>query len=237
MAKPAQGPNILVIDCETTGIEADIHKVVEVAAVLVDPSRRAILDACTDFVDPGIPIPPESKGIHHIGDEDVAGKPALADVIKSWDKRFGRNWVPAAHYAAFDSTHIVLPSEEWICTHRCAKHLWSDAPSHSNQSLRYWLPELDFYANMEGRAMPPHRALPDAWVTAHILLVMLRDHNIGDLLQLTKAPILLKKCGFGKHRGEDWERVPRDYLNWILRQRDFDPDVVHTARHWLNGGT
>ncbi len=43
-----------------------------------------------------------------------------------------------------------------------AMHVWPDAPRHSNQVLRYWRNlVLD-----NALAMLPHRAGPDAWVTA-----------------------------------------------------------------------
>src|SRR5581483_118551 len=126
--------------------------------------------------------------------------------------------------AHFDSKFVPLEGE-WICTWRCARHLWPDAPSHSNQTLRYWIKHLDFYANMEGRAMPPHKALPDAWVTAHVLMEMLKVKTVEELVALTKAPILLKTVHFGKHRGEEWAKVPRDYLAWVCRTQDMDADV------------
>lgn len=229
---PSQRP-VLVIDTETTGLDPEKDRIVEIAAVLVDPDKRLVRAYRDSVVDPGVPIPIESRAIHHLSDEDVVGKPTLASAMGEWT--FGDDWVPAAHYAAFDSKFVPI-EREWICTNRCAKHIWPDAPGHSNQVLRYWIPSLNFYANLEGRCMPPHRALPDAWVTAHVLIEMLKTHSVEDLVRLTKTPILLKKVGFGMHFGKEWKDVPRDYLSWVLRKTDFDPDVVHTARHWMNGG-
>jgi exodeoxyribonuclease X len=114
-----------------------------------------------------------------------------------------------------------------ICTYRCAKQLWPEAPSFSNQTLRY---HLKLFKEPAPKAMPPHRAAADVWVTAHILLKMLRERSVKELLELTKAPILLRTVHFGKYRGEEWSKVPKPYLHWILKQ-DFDRDVVHTARY------
>jgi exodeoxyribonuclease X len=78
-----------------------------------------------------------------------------------------------------------------------------------------------------------HRALPDAYVTAHLLREILKHASIGELISWTKEPILLPRVPFGKHRGQAWKDVPPDYLQWILRQQDMNEDVVHTARHHL----
>jgi exodeoxyribonuclease X len=86
----------------------------------------------------------------------------------------------------------------------------------------------------------PHRALPDALVTAVILDRMIDtlrsiytvEGAIDELVRLTITPVLLKKVRFGRHYDSLWSDVPRDYLWWILDQ-DFDEDVQYTARHWL----
>ena len=81
-------------------------------------------------------------------------------------------------------------------------------------------------------ALPPHRALPDAYVTANILDRMLRDHTPEELVLLAQSPILIKNCTFGKHRGTPWNEVPKDYLRWLVRQ-EFDADTLFTAKHHL----
>ena len=82
--------------------------------------------------------------------------------------------------------------------------------------------------------LPPHRALPDAWVTAHILNIMLTDHSVQKLVELTNTPIIMTgPIKFGKHKGVDWKRVPKDYLAWMMRQKDFDSDSIFTAKHYL----
>ena len=232
--------NILVIDTETTGLDHEKEKVVEIAAVVVDAENYLISKYHSELIDPGIPIPVESTAIHHLKDEDVKGKRNLDQSVaySIGPLVSGKGFVPAAHYAAFDSLFVKIPGD-WICTNRCAKHLWPNAPGHSNQVLRYWIKDLDYYANMTGMAMPPHRALPDAWVTAHLVIRMLQEGNtVEDLLRLTKTPILLKTCRFGKHANTDWKDVPRDYLIWILKgdHSKWDPDIIHTAKYYAGGG-
>ena len=109
-------------------------------------------------------------------------------------------------------------------------------PGSATKVLRYWL-GLDI-----GHNGIPHRALFDATVTAHILgaaIRQVREEGVSDpvkhLLELTERPALLRTVPFGKHRGELWRDVPRDYIDWVLRKQFDDPDVVHTARAAAQG--
>jgi exodeoxyribonuclease X len=116
-----------------------------------------------------------------------------------------------------------------ICTYKAAVRLWPQAPKHSNQVLRYWL-ELELDRSIADRA---HRAMPDAYVTAHLLRELMTQASIDDLVRWTADPVLLPKVPFGKYRDQPWEAVPSDYLQWVLRQADMNEDVVHTARQQL----
>jgi len=78
-----------------------------------------------------------------------------------------------------------------------------------------------------------HRALPDAYVTAHLSREIIKHASMEDLIRWTNEPVLLPRVTFGKHRGQSWADVPPDYLQWVLRQQDMNEDVVHTARHHL----
>lgn len=213
---------IRVVDTETTGIEAT-DKLVEVA--LVDIENGQIVRHDSTLVDPGLPIPPEASAVHHITDEMVQGFVTPDDAVRSMSGAP----VYCAHNAKFDRQ--FLPYEaDWICTYRCGLHLWPDAPRHSNQVLRYWLGiEVPDFA----KDLLPHRALFDTAITAQILLLMLREWNVEELVDLTTKPALLGTCTFGKHAGTKWSDVPKDYLRWMLGQ-DFGEDEAHTARYWLN---
>jgi exodeoxyribonuclease X len=52
------------------------------------------------------------------------------------------------------------------------------------------------------------------------------------MVQISNEPSLLRSISFGKHRGEPWSAVPKDYLRWVLDQ-DFGPDEKWTAAYWL----
>jgi exodeoxyribonuclease X len=78
-----------------------------------------------------------------------------------------------------------------------------------------------------------HRAMPDAYVTAHLLREILKRATMDELIRWTNEPVLLRKVIFGKYRGQTWADVPPDYLEWIVQQQGMNEDVVHVARHHL----
>lgn len=222
---------IVVIDTETTGLDPVGCGVVEVAWVVVGSETMEIEETGSTFLHwPGL-IPPEARAIHHISPEDVADLrlPSRAEAEEIINTLAGGAGFVAAHNAGFDSRFMPGVVRPWICTWRCALHLWPEAPAHSNQVLRYWLGlELDL---PEG--LYPHRALYDTLTTAEILKVMLATGvGVEELLRLSSAPVMLKTVRFGKHRGEPWGEVPSPYLRWCLNNLT-DIDAIYTAQQTL----
>lgn len=219
---------IAVFDCETTGLDPATASIIELGVV-----HWPSFSSFSCLVKPDHEIEIQAMAAHHLTNDMVAEGATLKDAIKATQMTEAK--FLCAHNAAFDMGFVKI-DKPVICTYRCARHLWPDAPAYSNQVLRYWLKiegELHNGDGAEIMQLPPHRALPDAWVTAHILYKMLDKHEPEALVKLTKAPILMKDCRFGKHAGKLWASVPKDYLAWMLRQKDFDSDAVHTAKHHL----
>lgn len=217
-----------VVDVETTGTDAAVHGVVEYAVVQVLPDPWRLGKFFTTVVDPGHAIPPEARAVHHISDEELEGAPSLTWAMLVASERLPESSTYVAHNAAFDSAFLGVPIP--ICTWRCARRIWPEAPAYGNQVLRYWLPGLHAQC---GPITAPHRALPDAIVTANILIAMLAHHNPEQLVQFTNEPLLLKKVTFGKHKGMAWQDVPKDYMRWLNNQKDIDVDLKWTLEHYL----
>lgn len=259
---------ILVLDSETTGLEAEGGGVVEVAAVALtgEGSSWEISAYAQSLVNPGVPIPPAASAVHQLTDHDVQDAPPLRQAALKCLLELSVELNPpieeavvAAHNAEFDQKFLVgemgfRPGLPWICTYRCAKHIWEDAPSHGNLALRYYLglnvpdylgelstdsPEFEspVVSLYDARIFSPHRALYDALVTSHLLMRMLGSYTPQQLVDMTAAPILYKRVGFGQHYGKLWSEVPRDYLSWILNKSSgWDPDTLHTAKHHYTRG-
>lgn len=221
------------IDFETTGMPGpeSIAAICEVGwcDILLVDNEVTIGDPQSVLCNPGHPIPPEVRAVHHISDTDLVGAmlpaEALAVVAGGPPDFF------VAHNAPFEQFFFPNAPARWLCTYRIAVRLWPDAPGHSNQVLRY-CQGLELPAAL---AMPPHRAAPDAYVTAHLLGKMIADGraSLDEMALWSSGPPLLPRITFGKHRGARWEDVPIDYLDWIVSKSDLDSDTKANARHHL----
>lgn len=225
---------IRVVDFETTGFPDDaVRGICEVG--FTDLTADWQISETTSFlVNPGHPIPPQTRAVHHISDADVADAVTPDIALRTLMDGMAEDDIFAAHNAKFEQAFFGGGGRRWICTMQGAKHLFPDAPGHSNQTLRYWL-GIDDEFDDPARAMPPHRAGPDTFVTAHILARLVFASSPDELVRLTTAPVLLRDVTFGKHRGAKWADLPWDYLNWVATKSDLGADEKHTARHYLAG--
>lgn len=240
MIAPGLPQIIRVVDLETTGFDEREHCIIEIGwqdliAQRTDiggaPLFTTLGDGGAFLVKPTRPIPPESSAIHQLADEDFGQDSGAVD----WDVALAAvtRGAPVRAFAAHSAqmerkwlTPEAVGDVPWICTHKCALRTWPDAPSHSNQALRWWLKPRDLE---RARALPPHRAGPDAYATAFILRALLAEHPIEQLIQWTTEPALLTRVSFGEHRGKKWSEVDVGLLHWVL-SKDFDEDTVHTVK-------
>jgi exodeoxyribonuclease X len=234
---------IRCLDCETTGTDPEKDRVVEVAWCDIEivegrPDHLReyeVIDGGQSLINPGITIPVVASAIHHIVDEDVKDEKSWEDFL-AWyptgsDARERTIVAYAAHNLKFERGFCgdLIGATPAICTYKAAVRLWPDAPSHSNQALRYLLNPAGL---RRAAAMPPHRAFPDAYVTAFLVREALRGASFAELTLWANEPVLLRKFRFGKHAGKPLAEVPSDYLDWMLGQ-DFGEDEAFTAKSEL----
>ena len=224
---------VRVVDVETSGLpEDEHHDIVEMGWVDIDLASMKIGNPVTFFVNPGHPIPPHIRAVHHISDRDVADAMKPEQAIALLHKGPGQQDVLAAHRATFEQAFIQA-ERRWVCTYKCALRAWQEEKSHSNQALRYSL-DLDAEPDFDPTAaMPPHRALPDAYVTARIMRKLLGLRPLSRLVEISSEPALSVNVNFGKHKGSKWIDLPRDYLEWIIEKSDLDQETKDQARYWL----
>ena len=226
---------IRVIDFETTGTEPPAE-VCEVGICDLHLEKREI-DAPTSWLCGVKAMPPEVRAIHHISLAECADMPPFD----------GASLLPAgiaavaAHNAKFE-TLFFHPSIPVICTYKSALRVWPSAPGHSNGTLRYWLEDQGLISPVRAATQPPHRAGPDAYVTAHVLTALFNAGATGrEMVAWTKEPPLMPTCPIGKFRGMPWSEVEAGFLGWMLRQPTMEDDLKWNAQREINrrsnGGT
>lgn len=231
-----------IIDLETTGLPEEGAKVCEVGYLDVDltkPDYRVLLNTCRQqLINPEVKMRPEISAVHHLVDADFIDKPFWGSAEKALQLGLTDADPYVAHGAKFERHFFPGGDHPWICTYKCALRAWPDAPGHSNQVLRYWLQSQGLIRVNPELAHPPHRALPDAYVTAHIFSALMQlGRPLERLIEISSKPAFLPVIRFGKHSGTKFSEIPRDYLEWMVKQTDMDEDAVATADYWLRKAT
>jgi len=228
----------VVVDLEATSREpADAH-IVEWAAVRIEQEWFGTgrqMEKHGGLVRPPVHIPPETSAVHQITDGDVSDAP-------TWDQESEKlaallapaGVIAVAHNAEYErevlSKTVGLPPVPWLCTYKAALRVWQEAPSHSNETLRYYLG----YGTGRKARQAPHSAGHDAEVTANILHELLRKAQLEDMLRWTNEPALLPRCPLGDWRGRPWAEVDEGFLLWILRKILDRDDVRFCAKAELD---
>ncbi len=179
----------VVFDTETTGLRPTSgDRIIEISAVRVTGGRVLTGETFDTLVNPERPIPKDSIRFHGITDEDVAGQPAIKEVLPQFHE-FAGDAVLVAHNAAFDIKFLKVNEKEAgvsfenpvLDTLLLSLLIEGDAEDHSLEGICERL-----HITIEDR----HRALGDALATAHVLVVLLErlaTKNITTFGQLMQA--------------------------------------------------
>ncbi len=220
---------IRVVDFETTGTEPPDAEVCEVGLCDLLLAEKRV-NSPRSWLCRVKAMPPEVRAIHHISLAECAEWDAFDPDLMFRDPCDAM----AAHNSQFEAQFFGSPVP-MICTHKAALRVWPEAPSHSNGALRYWLEDQGKIAPDHVTTQPAHRAGPDAYTTAHILLALFNEGATGrDMVAWTKEPPLLPRCPLGKFRGKPWPEVEAGFLGWMLRQPDMDAGLKWNAQREIN---
>lgn len=204
---------IRACDLETTGKEAT-DEVVELAHYDVYDGILDLASGRKLLVKPARPIPATASAIHHITDADVVDAPAWNTAWRMLvDTRDdGEELKFAAHVASFEQQWLApLAKVDWIDTWKCSLRQWPDLEGYSLHAVRYAL-DLQVDPTL---AMPPHRALPDSYVCAVLLLELLKYQTVETLVAWSAAPAMFTKFDFGQFDGKPLSVADVGYLEWI----------------------
>lgn len=219
--------NLLFLDTETTGKLEDGGRLVQLAF-------KVGMKKANMFFKPAVPISFEAMSVHHITNEDVADRPAFGGVEKEAVQALLDSNIMVAHNAVFDAEILRregLEPKQIICTLKVAQRLF-DFSMYKLQFLRYQL-------GLEMKEVRAHDAEGDIEVLealfSYLLGYLQRESHgkpdseiLADMLKWTKEPVLLRRMPFGEHHGLTFDKVPRDYLQWVLDKANPDEDLKYT---------
>jgi len=246
---------LAVFDLETTGVDVEKDRIVQIAIIRVEPdgSRRTF----ESLVNPERPIPPEASRVHGIKDSDVADQPTFSQV-----RREVEEMLEGADLGGFNSIRFDTPLLQ-------NELRWSDSPLNLGQAKqvdamrifhkmepRNLSAALRFYCDQE--LVNAHSALADTEATLAIL-----DAQMGRYEDLPKdVDALHSFCNpdegrfvdrtrkfawtddgqaaftFGKLRGKTLQEAVqgdgRGYLEWMMN-KDFSQEVKDILSQALDG--
>lgn len=216
-------PVVRVIDLETAGNgPQDVCEIGWQDVVRSDGRWSVNEERGALLINPGRPISVDTMAIHHIVDADVAGAPYWKEAAPGVLRPAGGVLALAAHRAAFEQrycTPSLSGGAKWICTWKCAMRVWPQLPRFSNQMLRYVRMPDGLQREI---GLPAHRAMPDAYVTAHHLRDLLNEASLDKLLMWSSEPGLLPRVPAGPERGKSWASLETSVLQLMTRDRDAD---------------
>jgi DNA polymerase III subunit epsilon len=101
--------NLVFFDLETTGINPNSDRIVEISYIKVHPNGKE--ETKTYRVNPGMPIPKEATEIHHITDADVANCKTFKEIGQTI-----ANDIEGCDLAGFNSNRYDIPllAEEFL---------------------------------------------------------------------------------------------------------------------------
>lgn len=170
---------MVVIDCETTGLNARRDRIVSFAALRIAEGLQIVEPPLVDLlIDPGIEIPARATAIHGIERAHVADAPTFSQAFPSIAASLS-DAVVVGHFVRFDLAIIGREAAR-------AGQQWREPPSFDTAGLAAALGHPPEYNDLEvllGRlgvehSGRRHNAADDARMAAH-LFVALAHRLIG----------------------------------------------------------
>lgn len=160
---------VCVLDTETTGLSFEEgHRIIEVAAIVVDLDKMKAIDKLEQRINPGRSIDPKAKLVHGISSSDLVGKPTFKYVEPRLTALVEKCDLLVAHNLEFDAGFLLgeyglldkeFPEIESFDT--MASCRWA-TPMGKLPSLK----ELCFACGIEYNETRAHAALYDVLVLA-----------------------------------------------------------------------
>ena len=168
---PLEGARWVVIDCETSGLDAARDRLLSVGAVAVKDGGVELQEFFQEKIRQGTPSSRENILIHGIGGDAQRDGQPLAEVVDGLARFLGEGF-PVGFHARFDAAvlrrHGLQARAKWLDLATLAPALFP-AKGKADSPLEHWLGAFGIPARAR------HDALGDAFATAQLLLVALAE--------------------------------------------------------------
>lgn len=223
-----ENQKFVCLDCETTGLETDKDRIIELAIVKFDIIHS--YDKFETLIDPECRIPEDSIAIHHITQKMVSGNSPIKEVLPKFLEFVG-NDIIVGHGINFDIEIInetakreripcTIKKNRFIDTLRLAR-IYGESPINSLEHLR-----KHFHIEAE----VAHRAMSDVVVNIEVFKRLVKPYfTVKKLFEVLSRPVLLKEMPLGKHKGRPFKEIPPEYLQWAAN-KNFDMDLLFSIR-------
>jgi DNA polymerase III subunit epsilon len=248
---------IVFFDLETTGLDFQNDRIIEIGAIRIEADGREVIPPVSMLVNPGMHIPSEITELTGIADSDVAGKPTFEVEAKWLMKLFDGADLGGYSIGRFDSKFIA--AEFARCGHDFdlgRRRIVDARVIYHKMFPRDLAAALMQYCGTKTDGKN-HRAMFDTEASMRILHAQLQAHpelpeDIDGLAaycaedsgkNVDSEGKLYWRDGkaafnFGKHRSKtlDWcVHADPNYLNWILKSsKDFAPDFIAIVKAALD---
>ncbi len=183
---PLAAARWVVIDCETSGLDAARDELLSVGAVVVRDGRVELQEFFQAKIHQRTASSRENILIHGIGGDAQRGGPPLAEVIGALARFLGEGF-PVGFHAPFDAAvlrrHGLRTRAKWLDLATLAPALFP-AKGKADSPLEHWLGAFGIPVRAR------HDALGDAFATAQLLLVVLaaaKRQRVGSVEGLRAA--------------------------------------------------
>lgn len=239
--------NKTIFDIETTGLDREKDRIVEIALEYITPKRTL---KKRWIINPERDIPKEVSEIHGITNEIAKAARPFASLAPELLKYFQDSVIITFSGNYFDVPFLLYEFERVFLFDAFKGCKFVDV-SNVFRKLNPRTLEACYYSYCNGK-FEPHRAGEDVRATKEILLAMIKEHpeeldggKLEKLEELSGSDKMIDIAGylskdengeiifnFGKHRGKRL-RDHRDYVNWILGS-DFPHDTQEKIKLYLN---
>jgi DNA polymerase-3 subunit epsilon len=199
---------LAIIDFETTGLSIDDDRILEIGVACFAAGELTLLKNW--LVNPGVPISDESRAVHNITDEELAGAPKFSQIAAELAGVL-RGHIPVAYNAEFDraflhaelrrAAHVAdetapafLEDVVWVDPLVWVRELYQDDKSRKL---------ADIAASLGIALERAHRAASDAEAAGRVLLAL------AERLPNTYAEVINLQAQYAARQDLDFKSARR----------------------------